>query len=186
MNNQKKQYRIGLIVLVIISLHIVLCLYFVFAPAQFRVRNRAVNVYRQLIVLGPFFTESKIKSTHYLLLRYKRNGVWSDSRNLSREHLLVYRSNPLRWDMLSKIGYETHLAYAMSDLAKAKPFETTKKSAVFQELNGFLMQEFIPVTVDSVHLVGQLETYVPTTRNYLLDTTFVVTYNPTSIDDPGK
>jgi hypothetical protein len=185
-NKHKKQFRIGLITLAIISLHIILCLYFLFAPAQFRVRNRMVNLYGQLMLLGPFFTESKIKSTIYLSLRHKQNGVWSASRNLSREHLAVYRNNPWRWDMLSQIGYETHLTFSISDLAKGKSFEAIKNGSTFQELNGFLMQEFIPTPVDSVQIIGQMENYIPKSRNYLLDTTFVFTYNPASIGDAKK
>jgi len=185
-NNQTKQFRIGLIAILIISVHIVLCLYFLFIPKQHRVQNRIVSVYKQLVLLGPFFTESRIKSTRYLSVRYKNQNTWSSVRNLSREHFASYHTNPWRWDKLSYVAYETHLARSVENIAKGRPFEAVKKSAAFRELNGFLIQEFIKTPVDSVEIVGHAATYVPRSRAYLLDTTFVFTYNPKSIGEAKK
>ena len=185
MNKETKQFRIGLIALVIISLHIVLCLYLLFSPAQFRVQTGLATVYRQLVLLGPFFAESRIKSTRYLSIRYKQD-TWSSFRNLSQEHFAAYRASPWRWDHLANIGYETDLAYTLATVAKGRPFDAIKGSSAFQELNGFLIHEFIPMPVDSVQIIGHGITYVPTSQTYLSDTTFVFTYNPHAIGEGKK
>jgi hypothetical protein len=181
-----KQFRIGLVALLIISLHIVLCLYLFFAPAQFRVQSGMVGVYRQLVLLGPFFTESRIKSTRYLSIRYKNDNAWSSFRNLSQEHFAAYRSSPWRWDKLACIGYETDLALTLGRVAKGRPLDTIKNSSSFQELNGFLMQEFIPAHVDSVQVICHGITYLPTSQTFLSDTTFMFTYNPHTIVEAKK
>ena len=186
MNQKTKQFRIGLIALLIISLHIVLCLYLLFAPAKFRSQNGLVSVFRQLVLLGPFFTESRIKSTRYLSIRYKQDGAWSSFRNLSQEHFEAYRARPWRWDKLAYIGYETDLALTLGRVAKGRPLDAIKNSSSFQELNGFLIQEFIPEQVDSVQVIGHGVTYVPTSQTFLSDTTFVFTYNPQAIGEGKK
>ena len=186
MDKQTKRYRIGLIALTIILLHVVLSLYFFVAPAQFRVRHKIVNVYRQLVLLGPFFTESRIHSTHYLSFRYKRENNWSTFRNLGREQFVSYQENPWRWDKLSQIGYQRHLAYTIGELATRQSFEAIKRNSAFRELNGFLHAGFIPVAADSIQIVGSMESYIPKSRAYRQDTVFMFTYNPSSIGDVKK
>ena len=143
-------------------------------------------MYRQLVLLGPFFTESRIKSTRYLSIRYKHDNAWSSFRNLSQEHFSAYRASPWRWDKLAYIGYETDLALTLGPVAKGRPLDAIKNSSSFQELNGFLMQEFIPAHVDSVQVIGHGITYVPTSQTFLSDTTFVFTYNPHTIVEAKK
>src|SRR5215204_1158339 len=98
-----------------------------------------VGVFRQLVLLGPFFTESRIKSTRYLSIRYKKDGTWSSLRNLSQEHFEAYRARPWRWDNLAYIGYETDLALTLGRVAKDRTLDAIKNSSSFQELNGFLI-----------------------------------------------
>ena len=184
MNKEAKQFRIGSIALVIISLHIVLSLYLLFSPAQFRVTGMA-TVYRQLVLLGPFFAESRIKTTRYLSIRYKQD-TWSTFRNLSQEHFAAYRASPWRWDHLANIGYETDLAHTLATVVKGLPLDSIKGSAAFQELHGFLIGEFITMPVDSVQIIGHGITYVPTSQGFQSDTTFVFTYNPHAIGEGKK
>jgi hypothetical protein len=170
----------------IISLHIVLCLYLLFAPAKFRAQSGMVGVFRQLVLLGPFFTESRIKSTRHLSIRYKQDNAWSSFRNLSHEHFAGYRARPWRWDKLAYIGYETDLALTLGRAAKGRPLDAIKNNSSFQELNGFLLQEFIPQHVDSVQIIGHGVTYIPASQSFLSDTTFVFTYNPHTIVEAKK
>jgi hypothetical protein len=184
-NKEAKQFRIGLIALVIISLHLVFCLYHLFSPAQSRVQNVIGIVYRQLVLLGPFFAESRIQSTRYLSIRYKQD-TWSSFRNLSQEHFAAYCASPWRLDHLANIGYQTDLTYTLATVAKGRPLDSIKGSSAFQELNGFLINEFIPTPVDSVQVIGHGVTYIPTSQTYLPDTTFVFTYNPHAIGEGKK
>ncbi|HEX6225751.1 MAG TPA: hypothetical protein VFZ52_15140 [Chryseolinea sp.] len=173
-------------VLVIIAAHVVLCLSFLFFPAQGRLQNGMVAVYKQLVLLGPFFTESRIKTTRWLSIRYMKGNTWSSYRNLTEEHLKSYRANPLRWDKLSYVAYERHLGQTLESVAHNKPFEIVKSSAAFRELNGFLLQEFIAMPVDSIQIICQEMTYLPREQTSILDTTFVFNYNPVTIGETAK
>lgn len=180
-DKRTKQVRIGLISLVIVVLHSAMALYVLFAPAQFQSRSKIARVYRQTVVLGPFFTASRIKQSHYLSFRYKKNDTWSEYRELAKEHFLAYCTSPWRIDKLSYIGYERYLANAIGEQAGHWSFEKLKNASSFRELNAFLTHEVIKMPVDSIRIACGLDNYNPRTKSYLLDTVFVFTYNPTSI-----
>ena len=186
MDKRTKEFRIGFISLVIVLLHtgIALCVFFV--PARFQFQNTIVKVYRQTVVLGPFFTESRIKYSHYLSFRHKRDNTWSVHRELTKEQFLGYCNSPWRIDKLSYIGYERYLANAIAGQAGHEPFEKLKKSSAFRELNQFLIHEVIKMPVDSIQIACGLDNYNPKTKSYLLDTVFVYTYNPTSIAEAKR
>jgi hypothetical protein len=180
-NKQTKQLRIGLLALIIISSHIILCFSFLFFQTSHGAKHGMLSTYRQLALVGPFFTESRIKSTRYLSMRCMNNNRWSDFRNLSQEHLAEYRANPWRWDKLAYVGYERHLGAMLETMSKGRTFGEVKNSQVFRELNGFLVEEFLTMPVDSVQLIGHEVTYIPAKGTSLSDTTFLFTYNPASI-----
>jgi len=180
-NKQTKQLRIGLIALIIILSHVLLCFCFLFFPTFPHAQNGLLTTYKQLALVGPFFTESRIKSTRYLSIRYMNNNRWSDFRNLSQEHFAEYRAKPWRWDKLAYMGYERHLGATLETMSKGRTFEEVKNSQTFRELNGFLVEEVISMPVDSVQLIGHEVTYIPANGTSLSDTTFLFTYNPESI-----
>ena len=177
MKNQTKQFRIGLIAAGIISIHVLLCLFFLFGTGRYT-RNRIASLYRQLALVGPFFTESRIKSTHYLTIRWKKNNEWSPLRRPCRENFSSYNNLPWRLDNLSAISYEIRLAHTLGTMVKEKSFTEIKKSLAFRELNGYLMDEFVQAPVDCIQIVSGLEHYHPDTRSVTLDTTFIFTYEP--------
>jgi hypothetical protein len=92
----------------------------------------------------------------------------------------------MEMDHLANIGYETHLAYTLTTAAKGRPHDSIKSSSAFRELNGCLIGKFITMPVDSVQIIGHGITYVPTTRTFLSDTTFVFTYNPHAIGEEQR
>lgn len=185
-NSHRLQFRIGLIALTVVTLHVTLGLYVVFTPDHSLIRAKVVKIYKQLIVLGPFFTESRIKSSHSLSIRYKRNNNWSPPREFGKEHFLFYCRNPWRCDKLPYSEYEKRLSDRVGKLAKAKTFERVKNNSSFRELNGFMLQEFIKAPVDSISMVYALNHYNPKKGSYKLDTIFIYTYNPTTIGKAKK
>jgi hypothetical protein len=180
-NKQATQFRIGLVALMIISAHVLLCLFLLLS--QGRVQNKMLGMYKQLVLLGPFFTESRIQATRHLFIRYKKNNTWSPFRDPSQEHFAAYRSSPWRWDKLSYLGYERHLSQAIEDHARRGSFESVRNSGAFRELNGFLVGELIPMPVDSVEVICEVVRYIPGKKQYLLDTTFAFSYNPQSVGE---
>lgn len=171
----------------IIMLHVALCLYVFIAPDQALPRNKLIDVYRQLVVLGPFFTDSGIKYSHYFIVRFKRNdGSWSPPHQFGKEHFAGYCNNPLRWDKLSYVGYERQMTSAVATLAKNSPFEIVQRSSAFRELNEFVTQELITEPVDSVQLIYGLDYFRPESKSYWLDTVFAYTYNPNFVAKAKK
>jgi hypothetical protein len=163
-----------------------LSLYVIFVPKEYLSRNRVITVYRQLFVLGPFFSESRIKSSHYFSVRHKTEGKWSPPREFVNENFLAFAKRPLRFDRLPYNDYEKRLSYTVGELAKTKNFEEVKKSSSFRELNAFILKEYLKVSVDSITLLYGLETYNPESKTFKLDTVFNFTYNPNTVGSASK
>lgn len=178
--------KIGIAAMIIVVIHVMLCLYVVFIPAKFSMNNQVINVYKGLFVLGPFFTESRIKSSHYLSVRYKSDGKWSAPRQLVNENFLTFSKKPLRFDKLPFNDYEKRLSYIVGKMAKSKNFEDMKKSSAFRELNQFISEEYIKVPSDSVSLLYGEEGYDPQADSFTLDTVFYFTYNPNAVASVRK
>lgn len=180
------QFRIGIIALTIVVLHVVLAFYVVFVPEKRLVRHKIVSIYQKLFVLGPFFSESRIKSSHYLSVRYKQHGKWSSPREYGKEQFLLYSRMPWRIDRILYNDYEKRLAFKVGELTSKPSFENIKNNPSFRELNEFYMTEYIQTPVDSVHMVYGLHLYIPKTKTYMLDTIFNYTYNPKTVGKSKK
>jgi hypothetical protein len=185
-DQETKQLRIGLIALAIITLHIAVSLYILVVPFRLQPKHKLVSIYRQLIVLGPFFTESRIKHSHFLSFRYKQNNDWSVTREFTKEQFSGYFKRPWQIDKLTYINYERQLGFAIGAVAANQPFEKVKNNTSFRELNAFLVQEIIKTPVDSIQIVYGLDQFIPGTKSYSLDTVFVYTYNPNLIGKAKK
>jgi hypothetical protein len=178
--------RVGIVAILIIAVHSMLCFYVIFVPDEYLSRNRFITVYRQLFVLGPFFSEARIKSSHYFSVRHKREGKWSAPREFVNENFLAFAKRPLRFDILPYNDYEKRLSYTVGELVKSKNFGEVKTSTAFRELNAFILKEYIKVHVDSLTLLYGLETYNPQSNGFKLDTVFYYTYNPSTVGGPSK
>jgi len=162
-------------------LHLLLCIYCVVTPDRFIPRNSVTTIYRNLILLGPFFTESRILDSHYLSYRYKIADSWSDVRHLSREHFALYSEVPWRIDHLSAINYERYLLRSMHETANGYSFQEVRKTKPFRELNSFLVNEVVTQPTDSTQITYTTDRYLPDTKSFALDTVFTFIYNPKSI-----
>ncbi len=181
MRSQSKQFRIGLIALVIVAFHILLSLIVFFVPAQVLPHNKVITLYRQLVLLGPFFTESRIKYSHHLSVQYKKNDVWSEPREFGKKRFSEYIDRPWQVQNLAYIGYEKMLAAEIARVAEKHPVELVLRSSSFREMNSFLTKEMIKFPVDSMRILYGLDHYNLQQKSFLLDTLFAFTYNPSSI-----
>lgn len=178
LNFRRKQLQVGLIALLFIIAHVMLSFYVSVAPRRLVPRNKITDVYRHLVVLGPFFTESRITYSHFLFVRYKQGNAWSPMKEYSKEYFAHYNQNPWRLDKLAYISYEKQLAFEVGTIADGKPFDAVKGSAAFRELNAFLTHELLPKQIDSVQLMYALDYYDPNSGSYAPDTLFAYTYDP--------
>ncbi len=170
----------------IVTLHVVISLYVVFVPKDSISRLKIITLYKQLVVVGPFFTESRIKTSHYLAVSYKRDGKWSTPREYGKEYFLHYTRRPWRFDKLPYNDYEKRLSYEVGQFSGLKTFEKIKANSSFRELNNFVLKEYINAPVDSLTLTYALNEYIPEIKSYNLDTVFTYTYNPTTVEDAKK
>lgn len=187
MTEDKKKFQIGFIALSIIVLHISLA-FFATTFGERLTHNPVVKIYRQLVMLGPFFTESRIQDSHFLSITYKQkiDTAWSSPRMLSQEAFSRYTEKPWQWNRLAYLGYERYLTHSISQSLASKPVEKVHSSSPFRELNGFLLSEIVKVPVDSMRMVYTLKHYIPYTKSYVTDTVFAHSYNPASIGKAKK
>ena len=165
MNKETTQFRIGLITLMIISLHVLLCLYFAFAPGRYAIRNGLAIVYRNVALLGPFFTESRIKASPYLVVRTNKDGVWSSARYVYKDHLSAYNNLPWRLHELSHTSNESRLTRELSEMKKLKSADDIKSSTAFRALHAFLTED-TEADVDSIQIASGMAYYNPETRSF--------------------
>jgi len=184
-SNSKFHYRVGVAALIILFIHLCLATAAFLNPGAV---NPVIKVYRQLILLGPFFTESRIRHSHFLSFQLLKDGKWSEVVEPSKAHFASYANAPWRTDKTALIAYERYLANAVSDLKERKSPEEIQRSKAFRELSAFLIGEYngdkdLP---DSVKLIYGLYEYIPADRKYNEDTLFVYTYNPEAIGRVAK
>ena len=180
-NFHKKHRRIGLIALLFVVLHAVFSAYVSLAPQRMIPQNKITDVYRHLVALGPFFTESRITYSHFMAVRFKQRDAWSPTQEFSKIYFSNYNRYPWRLDNLAYVSYEKQLVYEVAAIADGKSFNAIKNSDAFRELNSYLMHELLPQTIDSVKLICGFDYYDPTSRSYRPDTLFVYTYDPNGI-----
>jgi hypothetical protein len=186
MKNQSRSLRIGLITLVIITLHVSVALYLFFAPKKYQPQNRITSLYRQLVLLGPFFTESRINYSPYFSIRYKAQAHWSAVRELGTESFSSYLDQPWQVKHLAYIVYEKQLADELASINKDGSWEKLQRSSAFREFNGFVLGEIIQSPADSINVVYALRYLNRKEDAATLDTVFNITYSPLSIGKAKK
>ena len=173
--------KIGATACVILLLHILLSIFAVTAPKQWVNANPLTGLYDKLILLGPFFHESRIKSSPHLYVSYQIHNSWSPARDYGVENFALYRERPWRFDKLHSNDFERYISYQVGSQDKSRHFQEVSASKAFRELNQFVLQELIQQPVDSVTLVYGVNTYLPESRTFRFDTILNYSYNPGAI-----
>jgi hypothetical protein len=136
------------------------------------------------MLIGPFFDESRIKTSPHLYVRYFENQHWTTARDQAKENHLFFHTHPWRYDRIRINYFERYMSHRVG-LLGSTGLDAAKEVRVFRELNQFVLQEYIKQPVDSVSLVYGLNRYFPETNTTEFDTTFAYTYNPAEIG-PAK
>jgi hypothetical protein len=178
--------RIGLAATVVVALHIVLSLVFTLTPNAAQHAGLVGLMYKRLMLIGPFFNESRIKTSPHLYIRTYENGRWSSARDFANENYVFFQSHPWRQDMLRMNYFERYISKKVGQRNKPLELGELNESGSFRELNQFVLREYIPHSIDSISLVYGLNRYFPETNTSGFDTTFVYTYNPAEIGPARK
>ena len=161
--------------------HIVLCCIFMLTPKSAIPSGVVGLTYTRLMLIGPFFHESKITTSPHLYVRYYKNNQWSSSKDVATENRLYFHSHPLRYDRIRLNDFERYISHQVGLLSSADDFESVKGLRVFRELNQFVLQEYIKQPIDSLSLVYGVNRYFPATGTTRFDTTFAFTFDPAEI-----
>ena len=176
--------NLGIAACVLILIHILICVLVFVLPPRIVHANFLTSTYRSLMVVGPFFYESRIKSSSHLDIKFYTNGRWSSVNEARIENFAKYKRMPWRYDLLRRNDFEEYAAYHIQSLGK-KDLETVKRSKVFRELNQFILGQHGDSNVDSVSLRHFIKVYLPESDSFRYDTIFTCTYSPHEIG-PAK
>lgn len=184
----KLRFRVGVCTTAILVVHICLA-----ATASFNntvaTNNPLLKVYRQLVVLGPFFAESRIKHSHFFSVQFFRHGEWSETIQPANENFEYYTEYPGRVDKTALIAYEKYLTSQVGELSKTRNMAEVQRSRSFRELATFVSEEYDganDVPADSIRLVYGLKEYLPKSKSYRPDTLFAHTFNPAAVVDASN
>lgn len=177
--------KVGIGALIILLVHVLLAVSTLLSPRQ-RVKSNVVAVfYNQLILLGPFFQESRIKSSARLYVSYNKQGEWSSLRNYGSENFSIYKPNILNYYRLHLSDFERYISHEVGT-QKMGGFEEVKERRVFRELNQYVTRELIREPVDSVRLLYGVNVYLPESNSSRFDTIFFYRYNPNQVAGAKK
>lgn len=138
-------------------------------------------MYNRLVLIGPFFQESRIKTSPHLYVSYYDNNLWTPPRDYALENFSFYSGHPWRYGKLRMNYYDRYISNKVGQLNETMQLSDVKDSQAFRELHQFVMEEYLKRPVDSIALVYGLNHYVPQTNSTRFDTTFAYTYNPAEI-----
>jgi hypothetical protein len=179
------RYRKGIAsaALVVVVVHLSLCGYFASDTGN-QLSHTTVGIfYRRLVLLGPFFSEDRIRSSSHLYVRYKQEGrEWSLFTDESEQSFRGYWRQPWRYDLLMLRNYARSLSSSISAIPKQAPFGEIKGSEDFKKLHAFVVRDFPgDHRIDSIQVVCVTRRYVPEERAVHIDTVFNFNYNPREI-----
>ena len=172
--------NLGLVACVLILIHILGCVLVIVLPPRIVHSNFLTSTYRSLMVVGPFFYESQLKSSSHLDIRFYANGRWSSTTEVRMDDFEKYKRMPWRYDLLRRNDFKEYAAYQIQS-SKKKDFEAVKRSKAFRELNQFILKQHGDSGVDSISLRHFRKVYLPESDSFRYDTIFSYTYSPHEI-----
>ena len=175
----------GIAAVLVVFLHILFSIFVLLTPGKHNAKSLG-KLYNQLVLLGPFFTESRIKTSPHLYISFKVKDTWSPFVDHGLANFKSYCQHPWRYGKLHYGDFERYISLQIGEQIRHKEFKGMGSSRAFRELNQFIVQEVISRQVDSVSLVYGLNVYLPETKTVRFDTVFKYTYNPSAIAPSKK
>jgi hypothetical protein len=168
-----------------VGIHILIGLYFILTP--FRGTSSFENLYRTKFLIGPFFTEERIKTSAALRVRYKSHEQWSPWVDYAEQDVLGYRSSPWQYATLKRNDYlRFHIRKSYNALEPERlAFDSARQTPYFQRLNQYLVEGRITIpSVDSIQLSYRFREYEPDKKLIRETVVWNLTYNPDEVAAP--
>lgn len=168
---------------VVIGFHILIGLFFILSPKG---RSSFESLYRTKFLIGPFFTEERIKTSAALRVRYKDAEQWSPWVDYAEQDVLGYRSAPWQYARLKRNDYfRFQVRKCYNALDDQRNFDSIRLNTSFQRLNHYLKKAVLTSpSIDSVQLNYLFRGYEPDEKVVREMIVWNLTYNPNDVPAP--
>jgi hypothetical protein len=133
--------------------------------------------YKKLIVLGPFFMETRIVSSPHLYVSYLSNdGKWSAFQDMGKENFTEFQEHPWRYNKSKWSEYERYVTRKAYNEIHSLKYIDGSEGIASSELIQYVSSQY-PQS-DSVRLVYLWNTWQPESQTNKTDTGFHVIFKP--------
>ncbi len=176
-SNQKFRKVLFWLATLFFAFHILLALQAIFFKIDF-LPARVNSFYKKLIVLGPFFSDSRITTSPHLYVSCpSSSGEWLPFRNVGLENFRDFQTYPWRYDQLKLSDYERYVSRKAYKEIKALKYIDGSEGIATTELIQYVIR-LQPSQTDSIKIIYIWNTWQPESQSTKTDTAFAVIYKP--------
>ncbi len=176
-SNQKFKKVLFWLTALFLTLHLLLAIQTIFLKIDF-LPSKINSFYKKLIVLGPFFSDSRIITSPHLYVSYpSSSGEWSPFRDVGQENFAYFQKHPWRYDHLKWSDYERYASRKAYKEIKPLKYIDGSEGVASAELVQYVkrLQSLQP---DSTRLIYIWNTWHSESQSIKTDTAFTVIYKP--------
>lgn len=171
---------VGRVAAIVLIAHLLVLTISLVAPKQLVRSNPLTDLYSKLFIIGPFFPESRIKSSYHLYVSKQEGSNWMAGRDFADDAFRRYCAYPWRYDLLRAGDLEKNMAWRVASVPHDR---SRRKDLRMNSLRKYVMDELLKLkTPDSVRLDYIRRTYVPERSSYRLDTLLTDTFYPPHLE----
>lgn len=178
----KFRRRIGRLAAGVLLIHITLCLVFACVRSGRLVKTLPGRLYRTLVLVGPFFEESVIRTSDRFYYRCKINDRWTAFTENSEARFQAYGQRIWRYNEFTRGDHIRRQGYELEQYLKAHGLNPAAAPASLKRINRYILHHAGTMPVDSVSIISVRDTYDPTLGASHADTVYRITYSPGSLD----
>ena len=179
-SNQKFRKTLFWFTIIFLSVHIFLGSLSILYPIDF-VPGKLNSFYKKLIVLGPFFIDTRIKtSPHLYISDSSPSGDWLPFQDIAQENFSNFQQHPWRYDKLKWSDYERYVTReAHTEIHLLKNIDGSEGKASLELTRYISMVQHSQS--DSIWLLFVWNTWQPDSQSVKTDTAFNVVLKPKTV-----
>lgn len=176
-SNQKFKKVLFWLATLFLAFHILLALQIIFFKIDF-LPSKINSFYKKLIVLGPFFNDTRITTSPHLYVSYpSSSGEWLPFRDVGLENFTNFQTYPWRYDQLKWSDYERYVSRkAYKEITALKYIEGSEGAATTELIQYVIRLQ--PSQTDSIKIIYIWNTWQSESLSLKMDTAFAVLYKP--------
>ncbi len=178
LSNLKFRKTLFWVTTIFLTIHILLGSLSIFFNINF-LPDKLNSFYKKLLVLGPFFTHTRIATSPHLYISYSSSGSWSPFQDVGSKNFADFQQHLWRYNRLKWSDYERYTGRkAFKEIKSLKHIDGSEGIAT-AELIQYISRLQLHTQSDSIKLVYILNTWQPESRSVKTDTAFAVIFKPT-------